>query len=150
MLFGGSALNVLRGPAQFASVVSGKAMKSCYDPALSRCNFPVPDVINLRKIKTGYPKITEAGILQFTLDVCEKQALLGTQFCISFDGMHVSQGCKGISHGDINLWVREEPRSIEEACCILDMDLTASKEINIDVSDTNTEVVSFKLKILML
>ena len=44
LLFGGSALNVLRGPVQFALVVSRKAMKSWYDPALSRCNFPVPDV----------------------------------------------------------------------------------------------------------
>ena len=78
LLFGGSALNVIRGPVYFASVVGGKAMTSCYDPALSRCSFPVPDVTNLRKINTGYPKITEAGILQFTLDVCEKQAHLGT------------------------------------------------------------------------
>ena len=43
---------------------------------------------------------------------------------------------------------KEKLRSIQEACSILEMDLTVSKQINIDGRQTNTELVSLKLKTL--
>ena len=51
MLFGASALNVLRGPGHFGSIVSQANWKSHYSGENAKCNISTPDVTILRKFE---------------------------------------------------------------------------------------------------
>ena len=101
---GSSALKVLRGPAHFGSVVSGEAQRGKYEPFMSKCNFPVPSYRMIQNIDTGYPKVLKPGLIECTLDICEELAQLHQkQFVLSFDGMQVAPGSKGVSDGNVDL-----------------------------------------------
>ena len=126
LLFGSSTLNVLRGPAHFGTVVSGKAHRSKYDPSESKCNFPVLSYRIMQNLDTGYLKVLKPGIIKCILDICEEQTQLHQkQFVLSFDGMQVAPGSKGVSDGDVDLWGAKKPISNAQACsiCQLDMDI---------------------------
>ena len=69
LLFGSSALNVLRGPAHFGSVVAGEAERSKYDPSDSKCNFPVPSYKIIKNIDNRVSKCFEPGLIECTLDI---------------------------------------------------------------------------------
>ena len=66
LLFGASALSVLRGPGHFGSVVSQTNQKSCYSGENAMCNIPIPDVTILRKFDSGFEKVTPTGIIEKT------------------------------------------------------------------------------------
>ena len=72
LLFGSSALNVLRGPAHFGSAVAGEAEWNKYDPSDSKCNFPFPSYKIIRIIDTRYPKVLKPGLIECTLNICEE------------------------------------------------------------------------------
>ena len=109
LLFGSSALNVLRGPAHFGSVVAGEAERSKYDPSESKCNFLVPSYKIIKNIDTGCPKVLKLGLIKCTLNICEELTQLDQkQFFLSFDGMQVTPGSKGVSNSDVDLWGAEK------------------------------------------
>ena len=111
LLFGASALNVLRGPGHFGSVVSQTNWKSCYSGENAMCNIPIPDVTILRKFDSGFEKVTPTGIIEKTLEKCSQQK--DREFVVTFDGMHVAQGSKNKSDGDVDLWGAEGNPSIK-------------------------------------
>ena len=150
LLFGSSTLNVLQGPAHFGSVVSGEAQRSKYDPSESKCNFPIPSYRIIQNMDTGYSKVLKPGLIECTLDICEELTQLHQkQFVLSFDGMQVTHGSKGVSHGNVALWGVKKLISNAQACSIhpLDMDIVQSLESPVNIN--NQIVQSTHLKRLL-
>ena len=56
---------------------------------------------------------------------------------LSFDGMQVTPGSKGVSHGDVDLWGGKKPISNAQACSIhhLDMDIVQSLESPVNINN---------------
>ena len=109
IMFGGSAVNVLRGTTHFGSLVEKDTYHGHYDPLKGSFNFAIPSLNTLCKIANSYPKNIYVGFIGHSLDMAQEQAQRGAQFVIGFDGKMVAQGCKGESNGDVNLWGREKP-----------------------------------------
>ena len=122
-LFGASALNVLRGPAQFGSVITNTNSCSCYDPDSSKCNLAIPLINTLRKLDIGFDKKTPTGKITKSLEISSEDK--EKQYVISFDGMQVSEGSKGKTDGDVDLWGAEGRSTIHTQAEHLDNDLLA-------------------------
>ena len=78
------------------------------------------------------------GLIKCTLDICEELTQLHQkQFVLSFDGMQVAHGSKGVSDGDVDLWGAKKLITNEQACSIhqLDMDFVQSLESPININD---------------
>ena len=97
LLFRSCALNVLRGPSHFRNVVTGRTEKSKYNPCVSNINSPVLSTSILKRMKTGYPKTVNPSLVEAILDIFEHKARQGKPFVLSFDGIKVSRGCKGVT-----------------------------------------------------
>ena len=96
ILFGASAINVLRGPMHFSDVVMETAKKGKFDPSTAKINIPIPSVTTLRSMSTGFPKEIPPGLIQHTLKVAEIASKeKKTQYILSFDGKMVARGFKG-------------------------------------------------------
>ena len=150
LLFGSSALNVLQGPAHFGSVVSGEAPRGKYEPSDSKCNFPVPSYRIIKNLNTGYPKVLKPGLIDCTLDMCEELTRLhNKQFVLSFDGMQVAPGSKGLTDGDVDLWGAEKPITNAHACSIHKLDIAIVQSIESPLSKNNLIVQSIQLKCLL-
>ena len=81
MLYGSSVLNILRGPAHFGTVISGECDKGQFNPATSKCNFPIPSHNVIQKRCKGYSKKIDPGIIESSLDICEELSTThGKQF----------------------------------------------------------------------
>ena len=116
MLYGSSVLNILRGPAHFGTVISGKCDKGQFNPSTSKCNFPVPSHNVIQNRCEGYSKKIDPGIIKLSLDICEELSTThGKQFNLSLDGMLIAQGSKGISDEDVNLLGIKKPVSISKS-----------------------------------
>ena len=115
LLFGSCALNVLRGPSHFGNVVTGTTEKSKYNPCVLKINLPVLSKGVLKRMKTRYPKTVNPGLVEAILDISEDKVHQGKQFVLSFNGMKVSRGCKGVGDGDVDLWGMECPPTVNEA-----------------------------------
>ncbi|MCG8621148.1 MAG: hypothetical protein MJE68_03965 [Proteobacteria bacterium] len=109
IMFGGSAVNVLRGTANFGCLVDNETYHGHYDPIKGSFNFAIPSINTLMKISSGYPKQVDVGFVHHSLDLTEELARKGLQFVLGFDGKMVAQGCKDESNGDVNLWGCEKP-----------------------------------------
>ena len=150
LIFGSSALNILQCPTHFGTVISGKAQRSKYDPSESKCNFPVPSYRIMQNLDTGYPKVLKPGIIECTLNICEELTQLHQkQFVLSFDGMQVAPGSKGVSGNGVDLWGADKPISNAQVCSIhqLDMDIVQSLEFPVNIN--NQIVQSTHLKRLL-
>ena len=115
ILFGASAINVLRGPMHFSEIVMEKINNRKFDPCTAKINLPIPSVTTLRSTSTGYQKEIPVGLVEHTLDMAEVASQKGSQYVLSFDGKLVAKGFKGESYGDINLWGIEKPISVANA-----------------------------------
>ena len=114
MLYRSSVLNILRGPAHFGTVVSWECGQ--FNPFTSKCNFPMPSHNVIQNRWEGYSNKIDPGIIESSLDICEELSTThGKQFNLSFDGMLIAQGSKGINDGDVNLWGIEKPVSISKS-----------------------------------
>ena len=132
MLYGSSVLNILQGPVHFGAVISGECGKGHLNPSFSKCNFPVPSHNIIQTRCEGYSKKIDPGIINSSLDICEELSNIhGKQFNISFDGMVIAQGSKGISDGDVNLWGIEKPVSITKAQKTLQFEMKLAQELKI-------------------
>ena len=109
LMFGASAINVLRGTAHFSSIVEDTSEKGKYDPCPGNYNFPIPSVNTLKKVSTGYPTDISVSFIEQSLEMAQEQAKCGEQFVIGFDRKMVAQGCKQDCDGDVNLWGHEKP-----------------------------------------
>ena len=109
LIFGSSAINVLRGTGHFGSVVCNSTSKGKFEPSLGNFNFAIPSVNTLRKIASEYRKEVDVGFITQNIDIAQQQAKDGAQFVLSMDGKMVAQGCKNESDGDVDLWGREIP-----------------------------------------
>ena len=78
------------------------------------------------------------GLIKCTLDMCKELTQLNQkQFVLSFDGMQVAPGSKGVSDGDVDLWGAKKPISNAQACsiCQLDMDIVQSLESPVNINN---------------
>ena len=134
ILFGASAINVLRGPMNFCDLVMESTEKGLYDPLKARINLPIPSVTRLRSLSTGYPKQIPAGLVEHSLDIAEVAAQRGSQYILSFDGKMVAKGFKGDTYGDIDLWGIEKPISINSALRLAKENIETAKKIHTKLS----------------
>ena len=104
LLFGASAVNVLRGPMHFSEVVMENIERGKFDPRSAKINLPIPSIRTLRSLSTGYPKEIPVGLVELTLSMAEECSKKGAQYILSFDGKMVARGLKGECFGDIDLW----------------------------------------------
>ena len=109
LMFGSSAINVLRGTGHFGSLVNKTSNKGKYKPSEGNFNFAIPSITTLKKVGCGYPTDIQVGFVEQSLDIAQEQAATGSQFVLGFDGKMVAQGCKNECDGDVNLWGREKP-----------------------------------------
>ena len=88
--------------------------KKEYDPFGTEINFAVPHVTTLNNIHSEVSHTVHPGILESLLeDLGVKYTHNVKEFVLAFDGKGLSQGLKGESLGDINLWGHEE-RNLQE------------------------------------
>lgn len=114
LLFGTSSINVLRGPCHFGQVVTENSEKGKYSPSEGKCNFAIPCPKTLAKLDTGYDKVLPCGIIQHTVDMLKDLCKKGKQYVLSCDGKYVGEGCKGERVGDVDLWGREGPPTLDQ------------------------------------
>ena len=72
ILFGASAINVLRGPMHFSELVMENTKKGNFDPRTAKINIPIPSVTTLRSMSTGFPKEIPPGLINHSLLIAEK------------------------------------------------------------------------------
>ena len=150
ILYGTSVLNILRGPAHFGTVIYGECDKGQFNPSTSKCNFPVPSHIVIQNRCDGYSKKIEPGIIQSSLNICEDlSTTLGKEFNLSFNGMLIAQGPKGISDGDVNLWGIKKPVSISKSQKHLEFELKLAEELEIWLTEDNIPMQRFKIMWLL-
>ena len=53
LMFGSSAINVLRGTVHFGAIVQDTSEKGHFAPSTGNYNFPIPSINTLRKISSG-------------------------------------------------------------------------------------------------
>ena len=135
LMFGASAINVLRRTAHFGCLVDNTSVKGKYDPVLGNYNFSIPSVNTLKKVSLGYPSDVGVGFINQNIDMAEEQAQNSHQFILSFDGKMVAQGCKRDCDGDVNLWGREKPTIVStlenlnlQKKCIRDINFLSNKD----------------------
>ena len=148
LLFGSSVLNVLRGPGHFGSVVIKENLRSKYDPAASKCNFAVPTVNQLRQVDFGFQKRTSPGIISKSIEICKSTPQ--KEFVVCFDGMRVSQGSKGKTDGDVDLWGAEGFPTLHTAVQMLERDLLVSNDVVKHVPKMTLELKYLKLEAVLL
>ena len=149
IMFGSSAINILRGTGHFGSLVNRTCQKGNYDPVLGNYNFPIPSITTLKKIGCGYPSYVKVGFVDQSLDMAQEQARQGAQFVISFDGKMVAQGCKNDEDGDVNLWGRERP-SIKSTIRNLEIRTQCARDISFKSSKNNIQKHTITLRRLAL
>ena len=133
LMFGSSAINVLRGTAHFGSVVDNTAQKGKFQPGLANYNFPIPSVNTLRNMSAHYKKEVQVGFIPQSLEIAQEQAAQGAQYVVGLDGKMVAQGCKNESDGDVNLWGREKP-TIASSVAQLQIRTQSTDDINFSSS----------------
>ena len=137
LMFGCSAVNVLRGPGNFSQVITEKTKKGIYDPQEGHFNFAIPSISTLKKVSSTYPKNIPVGLVEHSLSIAAEQAReRNAQFVLGFDGKLVAAGCKGESDGDINLWGRETP-SLQKVVSQLERNTKLCDKIQKNVTSEN-------------
>ena len=146
LLFRSCALSVLRGPSHFRNVVTGTAEKSKYNPCVLKINFPVPSTSFLKRMKTGYPKTVNPGLVEAILDIFEDKAHQGKQFVLSFNGMKVSRGGKDVTDNDVDLWGMDGPPTVNEAIKKLEQNLEYLRKISKPIDSSSIHFHSIRLQ----
>ena len=137
LMFGSSAVDVLRGPANFSQVITEKTRRGLYDPQQGTFNFAIPSITTLKKVSSGYPKNIPVGLVEHSLCIAQEQAKeYGAQFVLGFNGKLVAAECKGENEGDINLWGRERP-SLTETVKLLERNEKLCNDIKTEIMESN-------------
>ena len=144
LIFGSSAIIILRGTAHFGTFVNVMNQRGLYNPTEGNNNFPIPSINTLRKVTCGYPSNIGIGLIEHSLDMVQEQAENGDQFVISFGGKMVAQGCKNECNSDVNLWGREKPNlngTIRKLCRCID----SASSVEIPVGEGNIEMLQRRI-----
>ena len=104
----GKAIRLFSGLKNVGQVIKGEARSGHYDPAISVCNFAVPEIATLNclsetssiKLPTEIPP----GIIEPAIDLASKQK--EKEFVLCVDGKKVAAGLNK-KYGDIDLWGNE-------------------------------------------
>lgn len=96
LLFGNSALSVFRGSTHFGKVVTEQCRKGQYNPQDGTCNFSVPSVPTLRKVKTGFSRTFDPGFIEPTLHMAAERSAQGRQFTLALDGKKIGKMCLNV------------------------------------------------------
>ena len=81
-------------------------------------------------------------MIECTLDICEELTQLQwKQFVLSFDGMQMAPGSKGVSDGDVDLWGAEKPISNSQACSIHQLDMEIVQHLESPVNNNNESIL---------
>ena len=134
ILFGASAINVLRGLMHFSDIVVENVEKGKFDPSNARINLPIPSVNTLRNLSTGYPKEIPVSLVQHSLDIAEEELGKGAQYVLSFDGKLMARGFKGERYSDIDMWGIEKPISLDSALKLLCHNLSSALQLTMTFS----------------
>ena len=90
--------------------------KNEFDPSFTNINFAVPSVTNLNNMHSQVSCVIQPGILNSVIEeLAIKYPHTAKEFVLAFDGKGLSQGLKGESLGDINLWGHEERNLVEDS-----------------------------------
>ena len=143
LMFGSSAINVLRSTAHFGSIVEDTCEKGRFSPSTGNYNFAIPSLNTLRKMSSGYPTDIKVGLVEHSLDIAQQESQTGAQYVLGLDGKNVAQGCKNDSDGDVNLWGREQP-SISSA--VIELNIRKECAESIDFNSSNNTVDDHKQK----
>ena len=150
MLYGSSALNILKGPGHFGTVISGECEKGQFNPSTSKCNFPIPSHNVIQNRCEGCSKKIDPGIIESSLDICQELSTThGKQFNLSFNRMLIAQGSKGISDGDVNLWEIKKCLSISKSQKSLEFEFKLAEELEIQITEDNIGSQRYKIKWLL-
>ena len=149
LLFGASAVNVLRGPMHFSEVVMENVEQGKFDPRSAKINLPIPSIRTLRSLSTGYPKEIPVGLVELTLSIAEECSKKGAQYILSFDGKMVAHGLKGECFGDIDLWGVEKPISMKCSLQLLERNIRACENLNSDVNEKKLFAQAYRLESLL-
>ena len=149
MLFGASAVNVLRGPMHFSEVVMENVERGKFDPRSAKINLPIPSIRTLRSLSTGYPKEIPVGLVELMLSIAEECSKKGAQYILSFDGKMVACRLKGECFGDIDLWGVEKPISMKCSLQLLERNIRACENLNSDVNENKLFAQAYRLESLM-
>ena len=107
-LCGGTTLRLFSGPMGTG--------RNEFNPFATKINFAVPSVTTLNNIHSEVSRIVHPGILESILeDLAVKYPHNVKEFVLAFDGKGLSQGLKGESLGDINLWGHQERNLMENS-----------------------------------
>ena len=147
LMFGSSAINILRGTAHFGTLVDVTNQRGLYDPTEGNYNFPIPSINTLRKVACGYPSNIGVGLIEHSLDMVQEQAENGDQFVISFDGKMVAQGCKNECDGNVNLWGREKP-NLDGTIRKLHRCIDSASSVEIPAGDGNIEMLQRRIRMV--
>ena len=91
-------------------------------------------------MKTHYSKSAQPGLIDTMLDMFQEKAKDGKQFVLSFDGMKVSRGCKGIYDGDVNLWGIESSPNVRSALINLEKNTKYTSQLNRKINEGNISI----------
>ena len=147
LMFGSSAINVLRGTAHFGTLVDVTNQRGLYDPTEGNYNFPIPSINTLRKVACGYPSNIGVGLIEHSLDMAQEQSENGGQFVISFDGKMVAQGCKNECDGDVNLWGREKP-NLDGTIKKLRRCIDSASNVEVPADDGNIDMLQRRIRMV--
>ena len=104
---GGPVLHLFSGPR-----ATGQAV---FDPKLCKINFAVPSLSMLEQLHTATPKLIFPSIFEDVLIHLQRlQEVKCNEYVLSYDSKGVTQGFRGQSFGDKNLWGFEGPPNTEE------------------------------------
>ena len=138
LLFWSCSLNVLRVPSHFRNVVTGTTEKSKYNPSASKINFV------LKRMKTGYPKKVNPGLVEDILDIFEDKACKGKQFVLSFNGMKVS---RDVNVQEMGTWIVGVGRTSNcQAIKKLEQNLDLWRKISKPIDSSSIHVHSIQLQ----
>ena len=149
LLFGASAVNVLRGPMHFSEVVMENVERDKFDPRSAKINLPIPSIRTLHSLSTGYPKEIPVGLVDLTLSITQEGSKKGTQYILSFDGKMVARGLKGELFGNKDLWGIEKLISMKSSLQLLDRNTRACEYLNQDVNENKLFAQAYCLKSLL-
>ena len=138
-MFGGGAINALRGRGHFSQVTGNKTQKGKFPPSSGEYNFPIPSVPTLKKLNIGFPSEIPVGFVEQSLQLAEERAKTGCEYVLSFDGKLIAPGCKGKSNGDSNMWGFEGPPNLSQSVKILKRCLNVADSVVVNMEDVSSE-----------
>ncbi len=129
-ILGGPGLRLFSGPRGVGT--------NTFDPLHCKVNFAVPSESTLANIQSDIPKLILPSIFDSVIqNLSYMLQFVDKEYVLSFDGKGLSQGFKGDSFGDVNLFGIEGPPSLEEQERRLDTELLFLDDVKKELTEEN-------------